>query len=329
MPILPSIEALPADRPLAVTVGVFDGLHRGHLDVLRTAAEAARERDAASTVITFEPHPAAVLRGAAPCLLTDPAERLERIAAAGIDLVVLQRFDLAFSKQSAEAFVERIAAGRDLRALVMSPESAFGKDRAGTIDAMRRLAGERSFDVIECAERDSGGSRISSGRIRSLVGEGRLATAARLLGRRYAVVGTVVRGDQRGRTLGYPTANFAFDEPVCLPPDGIYAVRIGWGGGSVLVPTYRADGVASLGVRPTFGVGARVLEVHLFDFDGDLYGRRMRVEFVRRQRGERRFAGVDELVRQMDLDCIRARAILAAAPRVLPRNRTPDRLPRS
>jgi riboflavin kinase/FMN adenylyltransferase len=314
VPILPNIEALPAARPLAVAVGVFDGLHRGHLEVLGTTVAAARDRAAAATVITFEPHPAAVLRGVAPCLLSDPSERLERIGAAGIELTVVQPFDVEFSRQTAETFVGRIAAGRELRALVMSPESAFGKDRTGTIDAMRELGGVRGFDVIECPERASGGSRISSGRIRTDIEAGRLGAAARLLARRYAVIGTVVRGDQRGRTLGYPTANFAFDEPVCLPPDGIYAVRVTWGGDAVLAPEHRADAVASLGVRPTFGIGARVLEVHLFDFDGDLYGRRMRVEFVRRQRGERRFAGVEELIAQMDRDCDRARAILEATP---------------
>lgn len=168
---------------------------------------------------------------------------------------------------------------------------------------------------MEVAQLGSGDARVSSSRIRELVEEGLLAKAARLLGRRYAVVGTVVHGDRRGRTLGYPTANFAFDAPVCLPPDGIYAVRISWGGRSLLRPNHRANGVASLGVRPTFGVGARVLEVHLFDFDGDLYGRRMRVEFVRRQRGERRFHDAAALVRQMDRDAARARRVLASAPR--------------
>jgi riboflavin kinase / FMN adenylyltransferase len=309
--ILPSIDALPAGRRLVVTIGVFDGLHRGHLEILATTVHAARDRDATATAITFEPHPAAVLRGTAPCLLTDPAERLERMAEAGIELIVVQPFDLAFSHQSAEAFVARIAAGRELAAIVMSAESAFGKDRAGTIDAMRRLGNERGFGVIECTERESGGSRISSGRIRELVETGRLAAASRLLGRRYAVVGTVVHGDQRGRTFGYPTANFAFDEPVCLPPNGIYAVRVTWAGDSILEPMQRADAVASLGVRPTFGVGARVLEVHLFDFDGDLYGRRMRVEFIRRQRGERRFTSVESLIDQMDRDSARARGLLA------------------
>jgi riboflavin kinase/FMN adenylyltransferase len=311
VPILPNIESLPPGCRLALTVGVFDGMHRGHALVLASTVRAARERDASATVITFEPHPEVVLRGAAPLLLTDPQERLERIAAAGIELVVAQPFTKVFSQQQAEAFIERVAAGRELRALVMSAESAFGRDRAGTIAAVRAEGAARGFDVVEVPQLGTGAGRVSSSRIRELVLAGRLAAARRLLGRRYAVVGTVVHGDQRGRTLGYPTANFAFDQPVCLPPDGVYAVRVSWGGRSLLDPARRAGGVASLGVRPTFGVGARVLEVHLFDFDEDLYGKRMRVEFVRRQRGERRFRSAAALVTQMDRDAARAREILA------------------
>lgn len=313
MSVLTDIDALPAGRSLAATVGIFDGIHRGHRAVIDATVRAGRERNATPTVITFEPHPELVLRGASPPLLTDPAERLERIVAAGIELIVVQRFDLAFSQQPPDAFVGRIADGRDLRALVMSAESAFGRDRAGTIAAVRGLAAARGFEVVEVPQLGSGPARVSSSRIRELVEKGRLAQAARLLDRRYAVVGTVVHGDRRGRTLGYPTANFAFEAPVCLPPDGVYAVRISWGGRSLLRPTHHANAVASLGVRPTFGVGARILEVHLFDFDGDLYDRRMRVEFVRRQRGERRFGDVDALVRQMDRDAARARELLAVS----------------
>jgi riboflavin kinase / FMN adenylyltransferase len=311
--ILGSVEALPAARPLVVTVGVFDGVHRGHVAVFLATVVAAGARLAASTVLTFEPHPEAILRGSPPPLLTDPAERMERITAAGIELICVQPFDAAFSRQSADAFVARIADGRALRALVMNAESAFGHDRGGTIARVREIGLERGFDVVEVPELDAGRVRVSSSRIRALVEAGRLAAAARLLGRRYAVVGTVVHGDQRGRTLGFPTANLAFDAPVCLPPDGVYAVTVSWGGTSVLSPAHRAGGVASLGVRPTFGVGARILEVHLFDFDGDLYGQRLRVEFVRRQRGEKRFRDAASLVRQMDLDAARARSLLAVS----------------
>jgi len=306
------LETLPVGLRLAVTIGVFDGVHRGHLAVLRALMHAARAARAAPVVVTFEPHPELVLRGAVPPLLCDAEERAALLAAAGVAHLVVQPFDRAFAALSAEAFVERLGAGRDLAALVMTPESAFGRGRAGTAATMAALGALRGFRVVEIASLRSGAALISSGRIRSLLAEGRLAAAARLLGRRPAVTGKVVRGDGRGRELRYPTANLAFDAPVALPRDGIYAVRVGWGGPHPLAPQRQADGVASLGVRPTFGIGDRVLEVHLFDFDEELYGQRLRVEFVRRQRGERRFQNAAALVAQMDLDAARARRTLAA-----------------
>ncbi len=304
------LETLPVGLRLAVTIGVFDGVHRGHLAVLKALMHAARAARATPVVVTFEPHPEQVLRGTVPPLLCDAEERAARLASAGVAHLVVQPFDRAFAALSAEAFVERLRAGRDLAALVMTPESAFGRGRAGTPATMAALGAVRGFRVVEIASLRSGGALISSGRIRSLLAEGRLAAAARLLGRLPAVTGEVVRGDGRGHQLGYPTANLAFDAPVALPRDGIYAVHVGWGGPHHLAPLRQADGVASLGVRPTFGVGARVLEVHLFDFDEDLYGQRLRVEFVRRQRGERRFGDALSLVAQMDRDAARARRVL-------------------
>lgn len=307
------IKTLPVGLRLAVTIGVFDGVHRGHLAVLRALMHAARAARATPVVVTFEPHPELVLRGTLPPLLCDAEERAARLGGAGVAHLVVQPFDRAFAALSAETFVERLGAGRDLAALVMTPESAFGRARAGTPATMAAFGALRGFRVVEIASLRSGGALISSGRIRSLLAEGRLAAAARLLGRRAAVTGTVVRGDARGRQLGYPTANLAFDAPVALPRDGIYAVRVGWGGPHPLSPERQADGVASLGVRPTFGIGDRVFEVHLFDLDEDLYGQRLRVEFVRRQRGERRFADAASLTAQMDRDAERARGVLAAA----------------
>lgn len=305
------VDALPRRLSLVVTVGSFDGVHRGHAIVLRTLAHLARERGATAVAVTFEPHPQQVLRGIAPDLLCDPLERQERMAAAGVDTLVVQRFDRAFSEQSADEFVARVARGRGLRGWVMSTESAFGRDRAGTLERVRLIAEAMGFPVAVVPALQLGGAQVSSSRIRALLLRGRLGEAARLLGRRYAVIGTVVPGDRRGRGLGYPTANLAFAGPVCLPPNGIYAVRVSWGGERVLEPEHERPGVASLGVRPTFGGGERLLEAHLFNFDGDLYGTRLRIEFVRRQRGERRFSSVAALVRQMDRDAARARAILS------------------
>ncbi|HVM30124.1 MAG TPA: bifunctional riboflavin kinase/FAD synthetase [Candidatus Limnocylindrales bacterium] len=310
MQVLEHVDALPAGLRYVIAVGMFDGVHRGHQQVLRTTVEAARAEGAMPVVLTFNPHPAAVLRGAAPPLLCDPSEKISRLARAGIGLTVVCPFDHRFAEQSPEAFLRRLADRRELRGVVMSAESAFGRDRAGTIAAVESLAPELGFRVVQAPERHLAGSRISSSRIRDALAAGRLADVRRLMGRDYAVIGTVVHGDARGRELGYPTANLDFDEPVALPPDGIYAARVSWGGPDPLDPDHDALGVCSLGVRPTFGVSGRTLEVHLFDFDGDLYDRRLRMAFVRRQRGERRFASVRALVEQMDRDSERARAIL-------------------
>ena len=311
MHILDSIDALPAGLRFVATVGVFDGMHRGHAVIVKAAVDAAMRLSAEPVVITFEPHPQAVLRGVTPPLLCDPAEKLAHLELVGVGTTVIQLFDRAFSEQSAESFVERLTRGRDLCGMVMSSESAFGHDRAGTAESLRRFAETAGWELVEVGTFDRGGGRVSSGRIRSAIEAGRLAEARRLLGRRYAVIGEVVHGDARGRSLGFPTANLGFAAPATLPPNGIYAVRASWGGRDPLHPARAVDGVASLGVRPTFGGGERLLEVHLLDFDEEIYGVRMRVEFIRYQRGEKRFSHVDALVAQIGRDVTRARRILA------------------
>jgi riboflavin kinase/FMN adenylyltransferase len=263
--------------------------------------------------VTFVPHPDVVLRGTAPTLLSDPAEREARFAALGVDLLVRHPFDRDVAAMSAEAFVVGLMDAGPLVALLMTRDSAFGKDRGGTLESLPPVAQELGFDLLEVPSVAADGARISDSRLRAHIAAGRLAAGRALLGRRYAVIGTVVHGDGRGHELGYPTANLAFDAPVSLPPNGIYAVHASWGGTDPLRPAHRADGVASLGVRPTFGERARLLEAHLFDVSPDLYGQRLRVEFVRRQRGERRFTSAAALVTQMDRDATRARRILAAA----------------
>ncbi len=310
---LASIDDLPAGLEFVLTLGVFDGVHRGHQRVLRETVRAADAHSAQAVVVTFHPHPEFVLRGVAPPLLCDPEERLARFQQAGVDMTVVQEFDTAFAAQSAEQFLRRVAADRRLRGLVMTGESAFGRDRAGTVAAVEQLAPQMDFEVVHCPDVAVAGARISSTRLRQLLARGRLTELRTLLGRRYAVVGTVVEGNRRGRTLGYPTANLSFADPVALPEDGIYAVRASWGGPDPLRPAERAEGVAALGVRPTFGGGDRTLEAFLFDFDGDLYGDRLRVEFVRRQRGEKRYTSAAALISQMDLDARRARHILSTA----------------
>ena len=245
-------------------------------------------------------------------MLCEPTERIGLLGGLGVGTVVLQHFDRSFADQPPEVFLNRLRNGRELVALVMTPESAFGHDRAGTLAAIRRLASTLGFELVEVGQLASRGSVVSSTRVRQALAAGRLSEVKRLLGRPYAVTGTVARGDGRGRTLGYPTANLSFERPVALPPDGVYAVRAAWGGRDLLNPARRADGVASLGVRPTFETtGARLLEVNLFDTDENLYGKKVRVEFVRRLRGEKRFGSAAALVRQMDRDAAAARAVLS------------------
>lgn len=310
MRIVHGIDALPRRTRRVVTVGVFDGLHIGHLRVLGTLTDVAKRLDASPTVITFDPHPAAVVSGEAPDVLMDPTERLARFEAAGVDVTVVQRFDEAFRRTSAERFLTRIGAGGPLKGLVMTAESAFGRDRAGTLEALDGMSRRHGFEVVEAPRFELGGGPVSSSRIREHILAGRLAKARDLLGRPYAVSGDVVHGDARGRELGFPTANLAFGDPVALPPDGVYAVRVSWGGGPI-DPVERADGVMSVGTQPTFGGRVRLFEVYLLDFAGDLYGERMRVELVRRLRGQQRFTSIDALIARMNVDVERARSVLA------------------
>jgi riboflavin kinase / FMN adenylyltransferase len=308
------LEALPTGIRVVVTVGVFDGMHRGHRAVVCATVAGARRLRAVPVVVTFSTHPDALFRGVAPPLLCDPEEKLARLAAAGVEHVVVQPFDRAFADQSADEFVARLRDGRDLAGIVMAPGSAIGRGRAGTPQYLAAIGERAGFGVHVVPTLRTGGERVSASRIRGLLERGQLAQAQRLLGWQPAVIGTVVEGAGRGRDLGFRTANVAFPQPVALPCDGIYAVEASWGGlpGDPLRPAQCAGGVASLGVRPTFGAGERLLEVHLFDVDRDLYGARLRVAWVRRQRGERHFRSVQALVAQMDRDAVRARRLLAA-----------------
>jgi riboflavin kinase/FMN adenylyltransferase len=310
MQTLLGLSELDLARPRVATLGVFDGLHRGHRVVLSRLTSEARARRAVSTAVTFEPHPDAVLREGPPPRLADPEQLVEGTREMGVDELVVQPFDRDFAALEPEAFLRLLGAGRGLRAFLMSSETAFGRDRSGTVEATTAIGRRLGFDVVVVQPVVLGGAPVSSSRIREALANGRVAEARRLLGRPPTVTGRVVEGAGRGRDLGFPTANLAFDVPVALPRDGIYAVRALW-----RFPGERwhaASGVASLGVRPTFGGGERLLEVHLFDTDRELYGATMRVTFVRRLRGERRFDDVEALVSQMARDAARAREVFGA-----------------
>ena len=295
-------------RPAVVTLGTFDGVHRGHQAVLaevtrRTRAGAGK---LTSVLVTFEPHPLAVVNpAAAPKLLTLPEEKKALVAAYGIEQFVLMPFTPAVAQLDATAFVRRLCDEYAMRELVMGYDHGFGRGRAGDVELVQRLARDQDFAVAVVDPVRDNGQPISSTLIRTTLAHGDLAAAARWLGRAYAIRGTVVRGAGRGRSIGIPTINLAPpDARKLLPPDGVYAVRARLQDGRTL------GGMMNQGPRPTFGEAARTLEVHLLEFDGDLYGETVDVEWVRRLRDVQAFPSRDALVAQLERDRQAARATL-------------------
>lgn len=305
-------------RAPAVAIGNFDGVHRGHLALLERARTGAAAVGGQSVALTFEPHPAVVLAPhLAPRLLTTTPRKLELLAGAGLDACVVEPFDRDLAGLSASEFAREVLADAiGARRVVVGFDFTFGHKRGGTTATLRELGRELSFevDVVDAFTVD--GLVASSTRARGFVGEGNMAGARVLLGRDYDVSGAVVRGAGRGRQLGVPTANIAPESPL-LPASGIYAVWLqllepaGSGFGDHAGP--RLAGAASLGTNPTFDGTELSLEVHILDFDGDLYDRRVRVSFVERLRGERRYPGAAELLEQIRRDIADTRRILAAA----------------
>ena len=291
-----------------VTVGTFDGLHRGHQAVLAEIVARARASGRASVAVTFEPHPLVIVAPErAPCLLTTADEKRLLWPLFGIDHVDVVPFTEAVRRMSPEEFVRRVLIERwDVGELVIGYDHGFGKDRSGDVDTLRRIGREAGFLVDVVGPVEGTGGPVSSSAIRRAVAAGDLAGAAAGLGRAYSAAGEVVPGAGRGRGLGFPTANVALPDPAkCLPPLGVYAVHATLYGESVA-------GMANLGARPTFGEEASRLEVHLLDWEGgDLVGSRMEVAFVGRLRDVHRFAGPAELAEQLGRDREAARALLA------------------
>jgi riboflavin kinase / FMN adenylyltransferase len=298
-------------QPAVVTMGTFDGLHRGHQAVLAEVTRRARAGKLASVLITFDPHPLAVVNpAAAPKLLTLPEEKEAPVQSAGIERFVLMPFTPAVAQLDAEAFVRRLCDEYGMRELVMGYDHGFGRGRSGDVELVQRLAREQNFTVaVVDAVRDNG-QPISSTLIRTAVAHGDLESATRWLGRRYSIRGTVVRGAGRGRTIGIPTINLEPpDARKLLPPDGVYAVKVTVGKRET-GNEQQYGGMMNQGPRPTFGEQARALEVHLFDFDGDLYGETVVVEWVRRLRDVQAFPSREALVAQLERDRQAARATL-------------------
>ncbi len=287
------------DRSL-VTVGTFDGVHLGHQAILRYLVRRARANGGSSVVVTFDPHPREVVRGEPVPLLTTIEERAELLEALGLDRFIVIPFTPAFARLSAEDFVERILVGRiGLKEIVIGYDHGFGRGRGGDAALLEALGEKLGFAVDVIPPQVVEEHVVSSTEIRALlIDEGDVREAARLLGRPYALGGTVVEGARRGRSIGFPTANLEVEHPrKVIPKAGVYAVLATLDDGVTTL-----GGMMNIGRRPTFENTGLHLEVHLLDFEGDLYGRRLRIEFVERLRDERKFDSVDALVEQLSRD---------------------------
>ncbi len=298
--------ALP-EGGAVITVGTFDGVHRGHQDVLNHLVERSSQLGIPSVVLTFEPHPLEVVRPeSAPPLLTLMHEKLEVLAQTGVNYVAVLPFTPDFARMEAEDFVDRVLRERfAVSELLVGYDHGFGRGRLGDTEVLQRLGVERGFAVtVLPAVHSVDGSNLSSTAIRKAVSAGDLSLALAGLGRPYSVSGHVVHGDERGRTIGYPTLNLS-EQPSrkLLPPEGVYAVR-------VQLPDGSHGGMLNLGPRPTFGDARRRIETHVFDASGDWYGAPVRLDFVSFLRGTRPFSGIDALREQLAADEAAARAAL-------------------
>ena len=303
------IDNLPRIGPAVITLGVFDGVHRGHRHVLDATVRAARERSAASVALVFSPHPDEIIRpGVTVERLLPPEVTLERLVRSGVDHAIELTFDERLRNLEPDQFLAALAPAIELRGITMTPESAFGRRRAGTLERIAEIGAENGWDCVAVEPMLVDDASVSSSRIRATLAEGRVEEAGLLLGTPPLLRGTVVHGDERGRELGFPTANLAFDYRAALPALGIYLGRVSVAERGV-GPGHPA--LVSVGVRPTFHDDGRVLvEVYLLDWDGDLYDASLDVELHARLRPEQRFDDADALVAQMRRDEEEARRLL-------------------
>jgi riboflavin kinase/FMN adenylyltransferase len=302
MKIFHGIENANILKPTVLTLGVFDGLHLGHQRIMQRVVDRARAIGAHATAITFDPHPRAVLHPeSAPPLLQTLDQRLANFEVLGIEQAIVVKFDREFASQPAEDFLSKVIHDR-LRAkeVYLGKGFAFGKDRGGNIELLRAISTQLGFVADEVEEVRIRGQRISSSAIRKLLAEGRINFARRMLGRPYGVEGVVIRGNRRGHTIGFPTANVKPHNRV-IPKYGVYAT-------ATLIDGVWRKSITNIGVRPTFETEAEPsIESYIFDFDEELYGDVVRVRFLHRIRDERKFSGIEELKTQIEKDTSRAR----------------------
>jgi riboflavin kinase/FMN adenylyltransferase len=302
-----TLEGAPAAGPFVVTLGTFDGVHAGHRELLRIAAGRARAAGLKAAVVTFDPHPTVVVAPQRkPKLLMTLDQRLGAFEAEGMDLAWVIPFSRAFSELSPEAFLDRLRQVLSPVELHVGRAFAFGRDRSGSVETLEAWGAAHGCRVHTLALRAPDGGRLSSTRIREALDKGEVAAAADLLGHPYTLTGVVVEGDRRGRHLGFPTANLAWEQEQ-LPAFGVYVTE-------VLLPHHGGSrlGLTNVGEKPTFEGRRLTVETHLTGFEGDLYGTRLEVCFLHRLRGEVRFASVDELRIQIARDVAEGRAWWAA-----------------
>jgi riboflavin kinase / FMN adenylyltransferase len=302
---IPELAEVPG--PVFLAIGVFDGVHRGHQAVISTAARHAKEAGGTAVVVTFDPHPAKFLRPEkSPRLLTATEHKIALIRALGVSHLLVLKFDRELASTSPVDFVRQlVAAAKPLREICVGQEWSFGKDRAGNLALLKKLGAQLGFHVVGVEPVTSNEAIVSSTKIRRAVEAGDFASAARMLGRDYTILGTVEEGKHLGRGLGFPTANLSAHSEQ-FPPNGVYAAEGMLEGETV-------QGVVNLGVRPTVADGRpqRVLEFHLFDLDRDLYGKEIELRFLSYLRPERKFENLAALREQIALDVAKAREIFA------------------
>lgn len=305
------VDRVPEGVATAVSVGAYDGIHLGHRTVLNTLSSLAADRDLAPGVVTFDQHPAAVVRPeSAPLLLTDQAQRVELFSEIGMEYLYLLQFNAARAETTDREFVADVLVGRmNAKLIVVGSNFHFGKARSGSVESLREFGDEMGFEVLGLdlfAEQDAV-EPVSSTAIRRALAGGDVVGANAMLGRLYEVRGEVIRGDQRGRTIGFPTANVAFRPGQAWPAKGVYAALV------TLLDGRQLPAAVNIGMRPTFHEHAEqpLLEAHLIDFDGDLYGQELHVAFVDFLRSEQRFSGIDEIAEQLKKDIDHARTVLA------------------
>lgn len=292
------------EQESVVTIGVFDGVHRGHREIITRCVEMASDRGLPSVVLTFERNPRELVCGEHPCMITEAGQKLDIIRELGADYTISVRFNRSFAAQSPGDFCRRVLAG-DLgaRAVCVGENFNFGARGAGDVDTLREQGSAIGFDVEEIPMVVVNSTQISSTMIRGLIGRGEVERVVTALGRPYAVAGKVTAGHSRGKRLGYPTANMSFKSDYCIPAEGVYAGRANLRGESYVC-------AVNIGSNPTFGDDEVAVEVYLLDFEDDIYSERLEVEFHHRLREEREFASEEELVEQIERDVRSTRSLM-------------------